>query len=336
MKPKTSGQSRSSPVSVDPVLGLLELAALDQRVDERRDHPRQRHPVVAVGQVELADPRDQLAQVGLGLGDAALAHAHDRPQRDRQPQRLERAARRARSRRRRSRPRRPARAARRAISATSAPRRATVGVGGRRARPRRGRRRRPRAGCARPRSRRRPPTRPAGAAPRARRARRSGARARGRARATRRQLGARLRAGPALEDRGGVGEVALDEQRAAELERDLLALARAGQRERLAQDAGSRPGPRWRSARGPARAGAGRARRAGAPPRPRGAGRSAATSGAPRAQAAAAAVAQRLRGPDAAAGPGGHHVRGDALGRRSTRRAAAACSSARSAAGIAA
>ena len=48
--------------------GLVELAALDQRVDQRRDHPRQRHRPPA--------------QVGLDLGDAALAHADQRAQRD--------------------------------------------------------------------------------------------------------------------------------------------------------------------------------------------------------------------------------------------------------------
>ena len=93
VKPNSSGQPRLEPGERGPAPRLLQLAALDQRVDQRRDHERQRGPVARERQLQLRHPRDQLAQVGLGLGDAPEPQPHQRAQRDREPERVERARR---------------------------------------------------------------------------------------------------------------------------------------------------------------------------------------------------------------------------------------------------
>ena len=323
-----------------PVLRLLDLAALEQRVDQRRDHPRQRDPVVAERQL-------QLATQAISSRRSASASA-TRPIRSRTIARSATA--------RRSCSSSPAARAESATpvqlgvglleparppSARPGRRRATSRwpsgervLGVRRAV--RGRRSAgdldPRAdggGAGRSRAAiaSRPPRRRAPARGRARRPSPAQVLA---------QLGASC---PRSRSRtvGRVGEVALGEQRAAELERDLPALG-SGRRARAPRAArAARPGPRAAiSARASSRSSADELRRAASPPRRRGAG-----TPPPR----PARRAPRRRGRRRAA-PRPPRRRG--RGRRPSRWAATcsgagdaaarprACSSARSAAGIAA
>ena len=142
-----------------------------------------------------------------------------------------------------------------------------------------------------------------------------------------RELGAGLVARRLLEDRGGLREVTLDEERLAEVEQQALACFRLGERERLAQDRQRLRAAVATNARASSRS-SGTSTARGSSSSTARCRKVAATSGAPRAQAAAAAVRSCCAAQTPPPGPLAITCAATRSG-PVTRRAAAACSSAR-------